>query len=91
MDPSQISVTVDHPFGNVEITLEEWIVQGPGPRLFVRPVSVRDKATGEPLSLETIPIQYRNHKQSIEMIVNGQISNPWDRDIELLRQGLKSD
>ncbi|HTP07217.1 MAG TPA: hypothetical protein VMP08_03145 [Anaerolineae bacterium] len=90
MNLSQITVTIAHPYGDIEVTLEEWIIQGPGPRLFVRPVSARNSSTREPLPLEVIPIQYRNDKQSIEMIVNGQIADPWNRDIELLRESLKS-
>jgi hypothetical protein len=91
MDQSQISVIIGHPFGDIEVTLEEWIIRGPGPRLFLRPVSVKNKSTGEPLPLEVIPIQYRNDRQSIEMIVSGQLSDPWNRDIELLKSGLRSD
>ena len=90
MDLSQIIVTIAHPFGNIEITLEEWIIQGPGPRLLARPVSAKNKAAGESLPLDVIPIQYRNDKQSIEMIVNGQVPDPWTRDIELLKQCLES-
>jgi hypothetical protein len=91
MDPSRISVIIGHPYSDMEVTLEEWINRGPGPRLFVRPVSARNKLTGEPLPLDVIPIQYRNDRQSIEMIVSGQISDPWNRDIELLKKGLKLD
>jgi hypothetical protein len=90
MDPSQISITIAHPSGDIEVTLEEWIIQGPGPRLFVRPISAKNKATGEPLPLDVIPIQYRNDRQSIELIVNGQVPDPWNRDVELLKRGLGS-
>ncbi len=91
MDLSQIIITIAHPSGDIEVALEEWIVQGPGSRLFVRPVSVKDKVTGKPLSLDVIPIQSRNDKHSIEMIVNGQIRDPWKRDIESLKQGFEWD
>lgn len=39
--------------------------------------------------MEVILIQYRNDRQSIELIVNGQIPDPWNRDIELLRKHLE--
>ena len=47
IDPSEYSdviVTVAHPWGDVETTLEQWIRRGPGPRPFVKCRSRADRA-----------------------------------------------
>lgn len=75
--PDDIIVTISHPFGEVHVTLSEWIRRGPGPRPLVRPVAARSALSGEELPLTVIPLQYRNDERSRAMIERGEIANPW--------------
>jgi hypothetical protein len=88
-EPSSIVVVIAHPYGNIEVSLAEWIATGPGPRLFVRPIAAKDRATGQALPLEVIPLQYRNDEDSIRLIVEGQLVDPWKRDRQELERGLQ--
>jgi hypothetical protein len=74
---SRIVVLISHPFGNIEVPLEEWIATGPGPRLFVHPIAAKDKTTSQSLPLDVIPLQYRNNEESINLIVEGKLINRW--------------
>lgn len=76
-----VDVIVRHNFGDIRVTLEEWINTGPGSRLRTAPVKVIDRDTNEELSPETIPLQYRNDQESIQAIVAGKITDPWNRDL----------
>jgi len=75
--PEEILVTVVHPWGNINVTLAEWMERGPGPRVFVRAINPRMKATGQPLPDEAIPLAYQNTPESRELIRSGFLSNPW--------------
>jgi hypothetical protein len=77
LDPDGILVVIMHPFGNLEVTLRWWIENGPGPRPFVRPGRVRSRTTGRRLPFETIPLEYRNNRESRQAIREGLIPNPW--------------
>jgi len=59
LDTDDILVVVDHPHGEVEVTLTEWIENGPGPRPFVQLRSARRRSTGEPVPLESIDDPWR--------------------------------
>jgi hypothetical protein len=74
--PSDVLVTVQHPFGEVECTLTQWIERGPGRRPLVRPVAARSAATGEALPLTVIPLRYRNDEQSRALIAAGELEPP---------------
>jgi hypothetical protein len=88
-EPSSIVVVIAHSYGDIEVSLAEWIAAGPGPRLFVRPIAAKDQATGQALPLEVIPLQYRNDEESIRLIVEGQLVDPWKRDRQELAHGLQ--
>ena len=88
-EPSSIVVVIAHPYGDIEVSLAEWIAAGPGPRLFVRPIAAKDQVTGQALPLEVIPLQYRNDEESIRLIVEGQLVDPWKRDSHELERGLQ--
>jgi hypothetical protein len=75
--PDDIIVTISHPFGDVQVTLAEWIRRGPGPRPLVRPVAARSALTGEGLPLTVIPLQYRNDDESRALIERGELEDPW--------------
>jgi hypothetical protein len=80
IDPSEHSdviVTVAHPFGDVETTLEEWIRRGPGPRRFVEIVAARRRSTGEPISMDRIPLEYHNSPESRRLQRLGRLPAPW--------------
>jgi len=82
-DPSDILVTVEHPFGTREIPLEQWIRQGPGLRPLVRPVAAKSATTGQSLPLTVIPLRYHNDKQSRALIASGALEPPpWHITIE---------
>ena len=76
-DPQDLILTVQHPFGDLEVSLADWIARGPGPRPLVRPVAVRSRSTGEPLPLTTIPLRYRNDEESRRLIAEGVLESPW--------------
>jgi hypothetical protein len=77
VDPKDILVVIAHPFGDIEVTLAEWIERGPGPRHLIRPVQARSRSTGEPLPLSVIPLRYRNDEESRRAIRLGLIDDPW--------------
>lgn len=81
----EIDVIIGHNFGDVRISLEEWIKVGPGPRLFVRPIKAFRRDTDEEFPLSVIPVQYRNDISYIRKIVTGDAPDPWQRDLETLR------
>jgi hypothetical protein len=76
-DPSDVLVTVGHPFGKVEVPLTEWMATGPGPRSLVRPIAARSRHTGDSLPLAVIPLEYRNDETSRRPIAEGNIKSPW--------------
>jgi hypothetical protein len=76
-DPKDIMVTVDHPFGSIEVPLVEWIAIGPGPRRLVRPVAARSRSTDAALPPSVIPLRYRNSALSRSLIAIGVIKDPW--------------
>jgi hypothetical protein len=71
-----IIVTVAHPYGDIETTLRYWIETGPGPRPFVTITAAR-RASGEPLPLEAIPLEYRNNVESRRLQRLGLLPTPW--------------
>jgi hypothetical protein len=79
-DLEDVLVTIDHPFGAIEVSLTEWIKRGPGPRKLLELSAARSRRTGEPLSLEVVPFRYRNNSASRRAIAAGEIENPWPED-----------
>lgn len=75
--PEDIIVVVGHPFGQVEISLAEWMGTGPGHRPLVRPIAARRRSTGEQLPLSIIPVRYRNDDESRRLIARGELEPPW--------------
>lgn len=57
--PDDILVTIDHPFGEIEVPLAEWIREGPGPRPRVQLKSARRASTGEAIPLDDIDDPWR--------------------------------
>ena len=76
-DHDDLILTIEHPFGNLEVSLTDWITTGPGPRPLVRPISVRSRSTGEALPLTAIPLVYRNDQESRRLIAEGVLESPW--------------
>ena len=74
---SEIIVVLDHPHGKIELSLEEWILKGPGERNHLRPVAAKCKKTGKHLPLHIIPLRYRNNSLSRVLVAMGFLSNPW--------------
>jgi hypothetical protein len=72
-------VTVDSGWGEIEMPLGTWIERGPGPRLLVRPQSVRSKSSAAKLPINVIPLRYRNDEVSRRLIADGLIAEPWSR------------
>lgn len=77
IDPEEVIVVIEHPFGRVEATLAEWMARGPGPRGLVRPVAARDRPTGRDLPLTVVPLAYRNDEESRRLIAEGRLESPW--------------
>jgi hypothetical protein len=76
-DLDDVLVTIEHPFGTLEVPLREWMVRGQGPRTLLRPSSARSRSTGEPLPLDVIPLAYRNDETSRRLIAEGKLASPW--------------
>jgi hypothetical protein len=72
-----IIVTVAHPQGDIETTLRYWITTGPGPRPFVTITAAR-RTNGEPVPVESIPLQYRNSPESRRLQRLGLLPAPWE-------------
>ncbi len=70
-------IILNHPHGDLEVPLEEWISQGPGARPYVKPVSVRRHDSDEELPLNMIPFRYRNSSLSRFLIRIGVLTDPW--------------
>ncbi|MEU4426121.1 hypothetical protein AB0F81_36340 [Actinoplanes sp. NPDC024001] len=80
LDPAEyddVTVTVAHPFGDVDATLTEWIERGPGPRRLVEIVAARRRATGEPVDMSEIPLEFHNSPESRRLQRLGQLPAPW--------------
>jgi hypothetical protein len=77
VDPEDVLLMIDHPFGRIETTLAEWMRRGPGPRAEVRPTEAYARSTGEPLPLTVIPPAYRNDEESRRLIAQGALASPW--------------
>lgn len=76
-DIEDILVTIDHTWGEIEVSLTEWIKRGPGPRKLLELSAARSRRTGEPLPLEVVPFRYRNSEESRRAIADGELENPW--------------
>jgi hypothetical protein len=80
IDPSEhddVIVTVAHPWGDVETTLQTWITRGPGPRPLVRIVAAKRRSTGEPIPMDQIPLEYHNSPESRRLQRLGRLPTPW--------------
>lgn len=78
-DCSEIYVTVNHPWGDLEIPLTAWIEYGPGPRHLVSINSARC-SDGRILPLTVVPLQFRNNQLSRLLIKLKFLSDPWKHD-----------
>jgi hypothetical protein len=76
-DPEDVELVLNHPFGDVETTLAQWIAVGPGPRKRVRPVAARSRRTGEQLPITVVPLVYRNDDTARALIESGELAWPW--------------
>ncbi|MEU4196489.1 hypothetical protein AB0E69_31600 [Kribbella sp. NPDC026611] len=76
-DLEDVIVTIEHPFGTLEVPLTTWIRRGPGPRTLLRPTAASSRLTGEALPLDVIPFRYRNDSASRRAIAAGEIEDPW--------------
>jgi hypothetical protein len=79
-DQSDIIVILEHPYGRVEVSLEEWISTGPGERPLIQPIAAKSKESGRPLPLSVIPLQFRNNRLSRALIALGVLRDPWKDD-----------
>ena len=77
LNPEDINVLIDHPFGQVEVSLAKWMATGPGARPLIRPIAARRRSTGERLPLGVIPLRYRNDEESRRRIASGELESPW--------------
>jgi hypothetical protein len=76
-DPDDVLVTLDHPFGELEVTLARWMAVGPGPRPLVRPIAVRSRSTGQELPMSVVPLAYRNDANARALFAAGKLKWPW--------------
>lgn len=79
MEPAEVVVTLSHPHGEIETTLDEWMKTGPGPRPLICPVKAGQALTGEPMSLGVVPFRYRNNTWTRLLIRLHMMNDPWKR------------
>lgn len=91
LNTDELMVVISGNWGDIPMTLTEWIERGPGQRIMRSPFRMWNLRTGEELSLEKIPEQFRNDINSIKRIVSGELEEPWKRDIERLKSVLEED
>jgi len=72
-----ILVTVAHPWGDVEVPLNEWIRTGPGPRPYAGITEARRQSTGREVPLAEIPLEYHNSPQARSLQRQGLLPCPW--------------
>ena len=72
-----VTVTVAHPFGDLDVPLLEWIRIGPGPRPLVAISAAYRTSTGEEIPLEEIPLEYHNSPESRRLQREGKLPTPW--------------
>jgi len=75
-DYDDVTVTVAHPWGDIEAPLRTWIHVGPGPRPLVT-ISKARRREGSPVPLEDIPLQYHNTADSRMLQRLGLLPSPW--------------
>ncbi|MDJ0842522.1 MAG: hypothetical protein QNK37_38845 [Acidobacteriota bacterium] len=73
---NDLYVTVAHPHGEIEVPLRDWIAAGPGERKWLSPIKLTDK-DGKDVSLNHLPLKYRNNSISRLLISIGIIKKPW--------------
>jgi hypothetical protein len=76
-DYPDVSVTIQHPFGDLDVPLTEWIRLGPGPRPLLQIVAAHRLSTGQEVPLEEIPQEYHNSPQSRRRQRQGLLPMPW--------------
>lgn len=74
----EIMVVISGNWGDIPMTLTEWAKNGPGIRFLRKPFRVWNLKTGREMSLDEIPLQYRNDEESRKKIENGEIPYPWN-------------
>ncbi len=74
---TNLFVILEHPHGKLEVPLENWCRNGPGPRVYLRPIEVRRRGNDERLPLRILPFRYRNTPLSRFLIRVGLMSDPW--------------
>jgi hypothetical protein len=72
-----ILVTVAHPWGDVEVPLDEWVRTGPGPRPYVGIVAARRLATGSEVPVAEIPLEFHNSPKARSLQRQGLLRYPW--------------
>ncbi len=77
--PDEIKVLLQHPHGDIILSLSKWIEVGPGNRPLLSPYKVFYE-NGNELSKNIIPFKYRNNFLSRFMIRLKLIENPWKNE-----------
>jgi hypothetical protein len=86
--PNEIMVVISGNWGDIPMTLAEWMKQGPGNRVLRSPFRSWNLKTGEEIPINEIPQPFRNDFDSIKKIINGELKDPWNRDIEVLKDAV---
>jgi len=72
-----VLVTAAHPWGNMEVSLDAWVQNGPGPRPYVGIVAARRSSTGREVPLAEIPFEYHNSPETRSLQRQGLLPCPW--------------
>jgi len=73
-----ILVTVAHPWGDLEVPLNEWVRTGPGPRPYVGIIAARRQSTGREVPMAEIPLEYHNSPEARSLQRQGLLPYPWE-------------
>jgi hypothetical protein len=74
---SDVLVTLAHPWGNLEVSLDSWILVGRGARRYVGIVAARRSSAGREVPLSEIPLEYHNSSESRRLQRQGLLPCPW--------------
>ena len=72
-----IWLVLDHPHGEVEVSMSEWMSVGPGERSCVRPTEAYQGRDRRRVSLTVLPLRFRNSRLSKMLISLGVLEDPW--------------
>ncbi|WP_433824944.1 hypothetical protein ACQP2E_22695 [Actinoplanes sp. CA-015351] len=77
-DFDDITVTISHPWADIDMPLSEWAERGPSKqRPLMTILAAKRRSTGESISLDEIPPEFLNTRTTRQMQREGLLPTPW--------------